>query len=169
MLAPSQRRTWAPRGRSPVLKVTDPHGRISVISAITFIPERRQANLLFRLLPDNANFNGALTLDFLRQIQARVRRPITLVWDAVPFHCSAPVTDYLDSHSRMLVEEFPPYASELNPVDNVWSYIKFGRLANYAPCDLTQLRETVTSELLRVQKRPDLLHGFLRRTGLSLD
>ena len=127
MLAPSRRRTWAPRGQSPILKVTDPHGRISVIAAITFSPQRRQANLLFRLLPDNVNFNGALTLDFLRQIQARVRRPITLVWDAVPFHCSAPVTDYLDSHSHMLVEEFPPYASELNPVDNVWSYIKFGR------------------------------------------
>ena len=94
---------------------------------------------------------------------------LRLVWDAVPFHYSALVGSYLESRSRIVVEEFPPYASELNPVDNVWSYIKFGRLANYAPFDLTQLRETVIAELLRVQKRPDLLHGFLRRTGLSLD
>jgi len=169
MLAPTRRRTLAPRGRAPLLDVTDPHGRISVIAAITFSPKRRRANLLFHLLPDNANFNGSLTAEFLRCILGRVRQPITLVWDGVSIHSATPVTSYLESHPRMLLEEFPPYASEFNPVDNVWSYIKYGRLANYTPFNLSQLRETVTKELRRVQKRQDLLHGFLRRTGLSLD
>jgi hypothetical protein len=38
MLAPLRRRTWAPRGCSPIIRISEPHGRISVIGAITISP-----------------------------------------------------------------------------------------------------------------------------------
>ena len=68
----------------------------------------------------------------------------------------------------IVVEEFPPYAPELNPVDYVWSYVKYSRLANYAPKDLDILRRQITTEFRRLQKRPDLLRSFFNHTGLSL-
>jgi len=67
------------------------------------------------------------------------------------------------------VEMFPPYAPELNPVDNVWSYVKYNRLPNYTPRNLDELRERITAEFYRLRKRPDLLKSFLKHTGLSLD
>lgn len=67
------------------------------------------------------------------------------------------------------MELFPPYSPELNPVDNVWGYVKYNRLANYAPMDLVTLRQRITAEFRRLQKRPDLLKSFHKRTGLSFD
>lgn len=79
------------------------------------------------------------------------------------------MTDYFARHRRLVVEAFPPYAPELNPVDNVWSYVKYNRLPNYAARNLYDLRQRITRELCRLQKRPDLLRSFFKHTGLSLD
>src|SRR5258708_30066793 len=58
MLAPLLRRTWAPRGCTPIVRISGPHGRISVIGAITISPERRHFSFYFQLSADNANFRG---------------------------------------------------------------------------------------------------------------
>jgi transposase len=68
----------------------------------------------------------------------------------------------------MAVEPFPLYAPELNPVDNVWAYIKYNRLANYTSYNLDELRKRITAELRRLQKRPDLLESFFNRAWLGL-
>jgi hypothetical protein len=55
MLAPLVRRTYAPRGRTPILDCWDRRDRVSAISAVTVSPMRRRPNLDFRLLPDNTS------------------------------------------------------------------------------------------------------------------
>jgi transposase len=169
MLAPTLRRTYAPSGHAPVEKVTDPHARISVIGAISLTPECRRVNLTFDLSADNANFNGQAIAAFLRLLHERVNNPITVIWDSVGIHLSQPVADYLSRNGNIVSETFPPNASELNPADGVWSHIKYGRLPNYTPFDLAELRRTVTTELKRLQRQPHLLHAFIRRTRLSFE
>lgn len=166
MLAPTLRRTYAPSGHAPVVKVTDPHARISVIGAITLTPEYQRANLIFDLSADNANFSGQSIAAFLRLLNERVKSPITVIWDSVGIHLSQPVADYLSRNGNIVSETFPPNASDLNPADGVWSHIKYGRLPNYTPLDLSELRTTVTTELKRLQRQPHLLQGFIRRTWL---
>lgn len=56
MLNPTRRRTYAPSGRPPVEKVTDPHARISVIGAITLTPTDQRANFIFDMLSDDGEF-----------------------------------------------------------------------------------------------------------------
>ena len=51
---------------------------------------------------------------------------------------------------------------------SVWSYVKWSRLANFCPKNLVELRNTVTSELTRVSKRPELFESFFKATGASL-
>jgi len=75
---------------------------------------------------------------------------------------------YLAEHPSIEANAFPPYAPELNPVDLVWAYVKWSRLANYCPYDLTELRATLDKEFIRLKRRPDLLESFLAHTGLSL-
>jgi len=169
MLAPLLRRTWAPRGCTPIVKISEPHGRISVIAAITISPERRHFSLYFQRSVDNANFRAKSVVHFIEDVRHKVRGPITLLWDRIPIHRAESVTDYFARHRRLVVEEFPPYAPELNPVDNVWSYVKYNRLANYSPRNLDELRERITAEFYRLQNRPDLLRSFFKHTGLSLD
>jgi len=133
MLASLLRRTWAPRGCTPVVRISEPHERISVIGAITISPERRHFCFYFQLSADNTNFRGESMVQFIEYVRRRVPGPITLLWDQILFHRAKPVPDYLATHRSVVVEPFPPYAPELNPVDNVWSYVKYNRLPNYTP------------------------------------
>jgi transposase len=169
MLSPLVRRSWAPRGHTPVIKVSDPHGRISVIGAMTISPSRRHFGFQFHLSPDNANYYGNSIVRFIENVRRRVRGPITLLWDSIPIHRGETVNSYLRTHRRIVVEPFPPYAPELNPVDYVWSYVKYGRLPNYCPPNLAALRLRITAEFSRLQKRPDILKSLFDRAGLSLE
>ena len=169
MLAPLLRRTWAPRGCTPIVRISGPHGRISVIGAITISPERRHFSFYFQLSTDNANFRGESVVQFIDHVRHKIRGPLTILWDQIMIHRAKPVTDYFARHRRLVVEAFPPYAPELNPVDNVWSYVKYNRLANYSPRNLNELRQRITTEFCRLQKRPHLLRSFFKHTGLSLD
>jgi transposase len=169
MLALVRRRTWAPRGCTPVVKISEPHGRISVIGAMTISPHRRFLGFCFQLSEDNVNIRGDSVVQFIEHVRRKIRGPITLLWDQIPIHCGRPVTAYLARHRKLVVEPFPPSAPELNPVDNVWSYVKYNRLPNYTPPHLPELPERITMEYCRLQRRPDLLRAFFNHTGLSLD
>lgn len=50
MMTPTIRRTFAPRGSTPVNKVFDPHGRVSVSGAITVSPKRTRIGLQYYML-----------------------------------------------------------------------------------------------------------------------
>lgn len=171
MLNPLARRTWSPRGHTPIIKVSENyHDRISVIGAMTVkmvVP--RQFGFLFHLSRDNTNFRGHTIVAFLDHIYNRLHARINLVWDSIKIHSAEPVNTFLALHPAMKVFFFPPYAPELNPVDNIWGYIKYNRLANFCPYDLVELRKQVCKELFRIQKKPDLLESLFRHTGLNLD
>jgi hypothetical protein len=169
MMEPVLRRSWAPRGQTPILKVSDPHGKISVIGAMALQRETYQFTFYFRLLGDNANFKGRSVAEFVKYLRGRLKGPITLLWDEYCIHRARPVKEYIEVTPTIEVAEFPPYAPELNPVDYVWSYVKYGRLANYCPLTLTELRQRITEELVLVAAQPTLLRALFSRAGLPLD
>ena len=169
MLSPLVRRSWAPRGKTPVITVANSHDRISAIGAITISPVQHRFGFHYHLLPDNINFRGGSIVQFVNELQRRLRGPVTIIWDNIRIHTGKVVEDYLTRHPRITLETFPPHAPELNPVDYVWSYVKYGRLANYCPDSLVELRKRVKSEFRKVQKRPQLLAALFRRTGLTFE
>jgi transposase len=169
MLSPTLRRTWAPRGQTPIIRVAEPHGRISVIGAICISPVRRRFSFWFQLSKDNENFRGDSLVAFLNSLRKRIRKPITLLWDQIAIHHSRPVQAFLNKHRSIVIELFPPYAPELNPVDLVWAYVKHSRLGNYTPNDLTELRWQIIDEFERIKRRQDLLKSFFIHTGLRLE
>jgi hypothetical protein len=120
MLSPYVRTTWAKRGCTPVIHVTEPHGRISVAGAISISPKRRIFRFHFWLSADNANFHGYSLVPFLESLQRKLHGPITLIWDQIAIHRAAPIASFIHKHRRVVVEPFPQYAPELNPVDYVW-------------------------------------------------
>lgn len=167
MLAPVIRRTYAPRGHSPVCKVADPHGKISVIGAMSVSPHHRHFGLHFDLLDDNANYRGHTVVPFLEEIRRRIRGPLTILWDAIPIHRAEPVMGYLRKHRTIVSELFPRYAPDLNPVDKIWFYVKFDRLPNFAPLRLSDLRIEVQAELRRLQRKPGILKSLFHLSSLS--
>ena len=168
MMTPTIRRTFAPRGSTPVNKICDPHGRVSVAGAITISPARTVLGFRYQMLGDNVNFRGPNIIEFLRQLRNQLSGPISIVWDQIIIHSSGVVLDYLRTVPEMVTEFFPPYSPELNPVDRAWFYLKYDRLANYAPATIARLRSTIESEINRLQRQPDLLRSFIRQSEVPL-
>ena len=168
MMSPTVRRTFAPRGSTPVNKIVDPHGRISVIGAITISPQQARLGLRYYVLADNTNFRGPSIIEFLIQLREQLRGPISILWDQIIIHSADVVLAYLATDPDIVTEFFPPYAPELNPVDRVWFYLKYDRLPNYTPPSLAKLRSTVESEIKRLQHQPDLLRSLIHQSELPL-
>jgi hypothetical protein len=168
MLNPLVRRTFAPRGKTPVNSVADPHARISVIAAIVVDPKRECLRLVYNMLGDNANFRGPGVAYFVRTLRAEIGGPLTILWDGITIHCCEEVERCLTSRSDVIAETFPPYAPKLNPADGIWGYVKYGRIPNYTPPDLDTLRSTITAELDQLRQQEDLLRSFIRHSKLPL-
>lgn len=90
-MAPVTRKTWAPTGKTPVLKqVGRSHTKVSVIGAICARPGRRKnvkPKGFFRLYPKQ-NINAEKCREFLRQLMGNVQGPIIVVWDRLNAHRS---------------------------------------------------------------------------------
>lgn len=62
----------------------------------------------------------------------------------------------------------PPYAPELNPVEQIWNYGKNRELANFCPSDIDELRSFAQRSFRRMQRRPALIAAFWKQTELTL-
>jgi|SRR6516162_926613 len=169
LLTPCLRRTWAPRGQTPVLDAWDRRDRLSAISCITVSPRTRKLNLYFDLLPANANVHGTDVVAFLRRLRAWLRGPLTVIWDRNQIHSrSKAVKAYLARHPEVVVEDFPGYTPELNPDEAVWGWSKYGRSANLAAADTDHLWDHMVEQLIDLKFQPHLLASFIRQTELPL-
>lgn len=169
LLTPTVRRTLAPRGKTPILKVWGRHDRISAISAVTISPKRRRLGLDFRLLPDDANAHGEDTVEFLGQLRRHIPGPMTILWDRANIHDrSKVVRAYLAKHPEVVTEKLPGYAPETNPDESVWEHTKHGRLANFTPEDTAELRSEMIREFARLHRSPELLAAFVRHAKVPV-
>jgi transposase len=168
MLTPTVRRTWAPRGQTPILDAWDRRDRISAISTITVSPRQRRLNLYFDLLPDNTNIHAEDIVAYLRELRARLG-PLTLIWDGSKVHDKSKLVQaFLAEHPDIKTERLPAYAPELNPDELVWAWTKYGRLGNLAAANTDWLRDYIINEMVYVREHPELLASFIEKSNLPL-
>ena len=105
MLQPTVRRTWAPKGKTPILKCYDRRDRLSAISAVTVSPKRRRLGLYFDILDHNVKAEDFEA--FVERLLRRVGRPIILVIDRYSVHRSA-AKKLLARHRKRLSIEWLP-------------------------------------------------------------
>jgi transposase len=104
---------------------------------------------------------------FLDAAHQQLGGPVVLVWDGLNTHTSRAMRELIAARDWLTVFQLPPYASELNPVEPVWSNLKRS-LANLTKHNINQLTALIKTRLRRMQYRPGLLDGFLAKTGLDL-
>jgi transposase len=167
MLEPVRRRTWAPRGRTPVQHAWDRrHARLSAISAITLSRQRRRLNLYFRVQQRNVCAEDMVS--FVLQLHGRLRQPIILVWDRSGPHRKAARLLQNKSLSWLRIDWLPAYAPELNPTEQCWNHAKRTDLANYFPDDIDQLSDTVRESISKQRERQQLLRSHFRVAKLRI-
>jgi len=157
-LLPTVRRTWAPRGETPLLRHRYRRDKVSAISALTVSPRRHRYGLYAHFHCDNiSQVEVAL---FLRLLLRHLAGPIIVLWDGGAIHGGPEVEQVLARHPRLHVERFPAYAPELNPDELVWNYLK-GQLANGSPDTVTELLDEMTRVTRQLRRAPALLRAFI--------
>jgi transposase len=140
--------------------------KVSAIAALCVSPDRREVRLYFQLLV-NENFHSMTVRGFLRQLARHFHAPLLLVWDRARIHRDLRVAVFVDV-MQWRQFYFPPYAPELNPVEYLWGYLKTNPLANLACPEVGLLAATGRRHTRSLQRKPDLLRSFIRRSPLYL-
>ena len=164
MLQPLVRRTWAPRGETPVMYCWDRHDRLSVIAGLSLAGRRRRIGLYFAAHVKNVAAQEVET--FVRCVQRQLRRPLIVVMDRAAIHRKA--ARVLEADPRFCIEWLPPYAPDLNPVEHVWCHTKYGDLANYIPDDLQGLEFQFECSMQETRQCPELMRSFFHGAELEL-
>jgi transposase len=161
------RRTWAPRGVTPVLRTKgNSWKRMSMIGAIGYRADGSRSRLFLRL--KRSTVRAEHFVSFLAHLRRHLRGKFTVVWDRLHGHRSTLVREWVERHPRCQLTYLPAYAPELNPVEALWAWLKGTRLANHSRDALAPLANEIRRGTRVARRRSDLLRAFLRRSGLSL-
>lgn len=167
-LTPVVRRTWAPRGQTPVLHARFNWKRVSMAGALCYRAEGSSARVVFQTRP--GAYNDEALIEFLRELRRHLRgAKVTLLWDGLPSHRSRKMREFIASERRWLVvEPLPAYAPELNPVEALWGNLKGQELANLCADTIEECVEVAHEGIERIGGDGQLAFAFLGQAGLSL-
>ena len=166
MLQPVVRRTWAPKGQTPIQYSWDRRDRLSVITAITVSPVRQRFGLYFHI--HRHNITHVEVIAFLTLLHYSLRRKFIVVLDRLNAHRKAVRLLQAAHPDWFEVLWLPAYAPELNPVEMVWNHTKYADLANFIPEDVHDLHRAVTTSLESTRTQGHLFRSFFQHAGLKL-
>jgi transposase len=152
--------TWAPKGRTPVLRRVSKRRQVSTAIGLT------TSGRVYTKHFDHA-IHGADTVAHLTHLRRRIAGPMIIVWDRLQAHRAAVVKDFLAEHPEIDIEWLPSYASELNPEEDCHGNVK-DRMKGATPETEAEIRAQADRGFARLRRRPDLLLDFFHHAGLRI-
>lgn len=162
-LLPGVVKTYAPKGRTPILREWQSRDHLSVMGGIT--PQGKLYTLVRQ--------TSLTTLDsvqFLRHLLCETTGRLLVIWDGSPIHRGAEIGDFLarDKTRRIELVRLPPYAPDLNPTEELWQQLKHVELRNLACMDLEELHFEFHLAIGRVRQKVGLIRSFFAGAGLDV-
>jgi transposase len=153
--------TYAPRGKTPILKQTLSRDHLSAMSGIT--PEGK-----LYLKGQERAFKGPDVVSFLKHLLVHIQGPLLILWDRAPIHRSQAVKDFLSAGAaaRIHLEPLPSYAPELNPDEGIWNYLKRVELKNLSCRNISHLRYELRKAKERLRHKTLVIRGYINQLGL---
>ncbi len=141
---------------------------MSMSGALLYRPDRGEAVFVFQIR-DGA-YDTAALIEFLADLHDHLDgQPVTLIRDGLPSHRSKDMKTWLATQRhRLVVEQLPGYAHDLNPMEMVWGNVKAVELANLCPDTIEEAHAAAQAGLDRVGSSYQLCFNFLDHTGLRL-
>ena len=156
---PTRVRTWAPRGKTPVIQETFGWKSLSIIGGMSLY------RFYFQIHP--GSIKGPQVIEFLRHLQRHVPGKLTVIWDGAPIHRSRMVQDYVaGTGGRVEVERLPAYAPELNPVEYMWGNLKTHQIGNLIATQAWELSMQATAALRRMRRRRSIIAACYKQSTL---
>lgn len=165
-LNPLVRRSWAKIGQPAVLDADGGHRhKVSVIGGVSVSPTAGRLGFYFGTQPDGF-YTAEKVIEFLRDLLKHLRGNVVVVWDRGGNHKGPVIRKFLARNRRLKLEMLPPWAPDLNPVESVWSWLKYGELANFAPKGTEQLDDEIIERLVALRFDPNMLRALWERSEL---
>lgn len=156
-----QGKTWAARGKTPVVKVPGQRQGISAASAVS--PKGA-----FWFTTYKGALNGDLFVTLLKKLMYRRRKSLHLVLDGLPAHKTKAVKAYVASTNGKLTLHFlPGYAPELNPDELVWSHAKRTGNARRPLQKGEKLEQRITAQLEEIANDPKLVRSLFKHPSVA--
>ena len=167
-LLPVVRRTWAPRGKTPVITHHFNWKRLSIAGSLAYHSRRRRARLYLHMHP--GAYNDLALIEVIQQLRIELRgERATLLWDGLSGHWSGCMRAFLATQrSWLVVERLPAYAPELNPVESLWAQLKGHHLANCGWETIEEVASATAGGIAEIRRSQQLLFSFIHKAGLPL-
>ena len=160
-LAPVLGKTWAPRGQTPLQKVTGNRGSIAAISAVS-----DDGRLIFNL--HRGRFRSAEIIHFLEQmLKHHPRRHLVVVMDQAKPHTSKMTKAFIACQKRLHVFYLPSRSPELNPDEKIWNHLKHQELKSHQATNLGELEKLTDRKLRKMASDPSLIRGIFLRSNIA--
>ena len=161
-LLPGLVKTYAPRGRTPVVDEWQTRDHLSVMGGVT------TTGKVYSLVRPTS-LNGTHSIAFLLHLGRLAADRLLVIWDGSPIHRRAEVQEFVASETagKVRLESLPAYAPDLNPVEWLWRHLKEVELRNLTCLDLDQLHLELHLALGRIRQRSGLVESFFMGAGLE--
>lgn len=141
-------RGYAPKGRTPVVRLNAKRTSTNMISAIT-----NQGKVRFRVF--DGSMNTDILIDFCKRLIKSAQRKVFLVLDNLRVHHARIFNAWLAEHAEEIeVFYLPSYSPELNPDEYLNCDLKAGVHGGKPARDKKQLKKKVVSHMRMLQKKP---------------
>src|SRR6266540_3245230 len=154
-------RGFAPRGRTPVLRVVAQRRSVSFLSTIT-----NRGKVRFMVLP--GPLAARLLIGFLRRLVRDAKRKVFLILDQLNVHKAAKMRAWVRAHrDEIAVFYLPPYAPELNPDEYLNGDLKLAVAARTPARTKPELTQVAKSHLRSLQRRPARVRRFFEHPRVT--
>ena len=136
-------RVWARRGSRPRAVRQTGFSSLYVLAAVCAATGAMSAAIMPAL---NTEVVNLFLEQFARELPAGVHA--VLIWDGAGFHTGSDLV--VPSHVSLI--QLPPYSPELNPVENLWHYLRAHHWSNRPYRDYDELQEEAVRSLCAVRE-----------------
>lgn len=161
-LIPVLGKTWAPKGKTPIVKITGKRGGFCLTSAIS-----PAGKMVFRI--EKEKINAKIHIEFLKQIMKHhPRRKIIVIEDNAPSHIAKKVKSFVEENKKKFaLYHIPTYSPELNPDEHVWRHLKRHGLRDHQAQTTEDLKKLTLKKRRKIQTKKNLIHSFFHDTYVT--
>jgi len=154
-------RSYAPRGKTPAIRLSARCKRVNLISSIT-----NQGKVRFMIYKDR--MNADTFIKFMKRLIKDADRKIFLILDNLKVHHSYKARDWLQAHEEQIEVFFlPSYSPELNPDEYLNCDLKAGVHSGPPARSREQLKNKALSHLRKLQKLPKRIMKYFKHPKIA--
>ena len=155
-------RGYAPKGKTPVVKVRAEKMHINMISAIS-----NQGRMHFMLYSDA--INSERLIEFMQAlIKTAAGRKVFFILDNLRVHHSKKVTEWIDNHkSEIALFHLPPYSPEYNPDEYLNNDLKRNIGTQAMVKNINELEDNTIEFMKGLSENPDHVKSYFNHSALQ--